>query len=237
MMFQDFIASDAARQHYWGRAVIGWNRFKAAAPGAAHRALARLESQGRLQRLLTQNVDGLHQQAGSVAVTDLHGRLDTVVCLNCAGRWPREQAQHWLSALNPGWLDQRAEARPDGDVELERDFSSFQLAPCPRCGGALKPNVVFFGESVPRERVEQAYAAVAAADRLLVVGSSLMVYSGYRFIVAARERGIPIAIVNVGRTRGDDDAHLKIQADCGETLSQLALRLQGGSGEQGLTPA
>src|ERR1700690_3622884 len=226
MPYQQFIASVAARQRYWARALIGWRALRDVAPNAAHGALARLERAGRIDTLITQNVDGLHQRAGSRNVIDLHGRIDTVECLQCARRWPRERVQEQLEQLNPQWSARSADRAPDGDALLtETDYSGFRLVDCEHCEGTLKPAVVFFGESVPEQRVQLAYAAVEAADALLVVGSSLMVFSGYRFVRAARERTIPVAIVNLGRTRADADASLKIDGPCAAVLGQLELQL------------
>lgn len=220
--FQAFIGEAHTRQRYWARSLLGWPRLAAARPNAAHRALAALERQDRLELLLTQNVDGLHQAAGSEAVLDLHGRIDTVRCLACEHREPRVQLQERLAALNPDWALLSAAPAPDGDADLDAaDFSDFHVPHCPVCGGLLKPDVVFFGENVPVPRVEQAMAALARADALLIVGSSLMVYSGYRFARAAAEHGKPIAAVNRGRTRADELLSLKLDADCGEALAFL----------------
>ncbi|MFT3721389.1 NAD-dependent protein deacetylase [Pseudorhodoferax sp.] len=221
--FQAFTGDPATRRRYWARSLLGWATMAQARPGAAHQALARLEAAGHVELLLTQNVDGLHQAAGSRRVVDLHGRIDTVVCLGCGARSPRAGLQQRLAALNPAFAQLSAGAAPDGDADLEQaDFSAFQVPDCPHCGGLLKPDVVFFGESVPRERVAAAMAALARADALLVAGSSLMVYSGYRFALAAAEQGRPIAAVNLGRTRADALLALKVEASCGEALAALA---------------
>jgi NAD-dependent SIR2 family protein deacetylase len=226
MHFPQFMASDAARQRYWARALLGWRAFCDVAPNAAHRALARLERAGRLDTLITQNVDGLHQRAGSSNVIDLHGRIDTVECLQCARRCPREWVQQQLEQRNPHWTAGVAGMAPDGDALLaDTDFSSFRVVDCEYCAGTLKPAVVFFGESVPESPVRRAYAAVDGADALLVVGSSLMVYSGYRFVRSAGERGIPVAIVNLGRTRADAQAAIKIELPCGAVLEDVERRL------------
>ncbi len=227
MTYQEFTGSHAARQRYWARALIGWRQFRGVLPNRAHYALARLEQLGRIHCLITQNVDGLHQHAGSVRVIDLHGRIDTVECLACARAWPREAIQARLEQLNPQWRELEARMAPDGDALLEDvDFGGFELAACENCAGALKPAVVFFGEAVPRERVARAEAAVQAADALLVVGSSLMVYSGYRFVRAAHERGLPLASVNLGRTRADALFSLKIEQPCGTVLEQLEASIE-----------
>lgn len=226
VQFQEFRRSAHTRRRYWARSLLGWPRIAAARPNAAHAALAAWEGQGRLAGLITQNVDGLHQRAGSERVIDLHGRLDQVECLDCGYRMPRRVLQEALSELNPQWLALAATVAPDGDVELEEvDFDAFRLFDCPGCGGMLKPAVVFFGEQVPAGRVEQAFEWLAAADALLVVGSSLMVWSGYRFVRAARAQGLPVLAINRGRTRADAELTLKLEADCGEALTQLTAQL------------
>ena len=202
--YQAFMGDQATRQRYWARSVIGWRRFGRVQPNDAHRALANLEAMGKTEVLLTQNVDRLHQAAGSTRVIDLHGRLDLIRCMECELRMPRAEFQHELDRLNPSWLGQDAAAAPDGDADIENaEFSSFDVPPCPHCGGVLKPDVVFFGENVPRERVDTAMQHLAQADAMLIVGSSLMVYSGFRFVQAAARTGKPIAAVNLGRTRAD----------------------------------
>jgi NAD-dependent SIR2 family protein deacetylase len=218
--YQAFVGDLATRQRYWARSLVGWRRFGSALPNPAHHALARLEQQDRLTLLLTQNVDRLHQAAGSVNVTDLHGRLDQVRCLGCELCIPRADFQHELTRLNPEWALVDAMDAPDGDADLvHQDFSGFEVLPCPRCVGMLKPDVVFFGENVPRERVEAGTQALENADAMLVVGSSLMVYSGYRFARAAARMGKPIAAINLGHTRADPLLTLKIQHACAEALA------------------
>lgn len=224
--YQDFMRDPLRRARYWARSMIGWRRFGRARPNAAHRALAELERRGHVALLVTQNVDRLHQAAGSQRVIDLHGRLDEVRCMNCGLMQPRASVQQELEALNPGWLHLEADDAPDGDALLEgQDFSTFMIPACPRCAGILKPDVVFFGESVPRGRVEAAYAGLSQADAVLVVGSSLMVYSGFRYVKAAAVAGLPIAAVNLGHTRADDLLTLKIRSTCGATLTALVGRL------------
>jgi len=219
VMIQAFRTQEPVYGRYWARAYAGWPRFTAAAPGAAHRALAAWESAGTLAHLVTQNVDGLHQRAGSRAVIDLHGRLDVVVCLECGDRGSREALQSAIAAANPEWRAAYAVA-PDGDADIDAAaIDSFEAPRCGRCRGLLKPDVVFFGENVPGERVEHARDALRHADALLVAGSSLMVYSGFRFVRFAHEMGLPIAIVNRGRTRGDDIAVLKVDGDVGALLA------------------
>ncbi len=226
MSFQEFTASRAARQRYWARASIGWRRLRDIHPSRPHHALASLEHAGRIDCLITQNVDGLHQRAGSRRVIDLHGRIDQVQCLRCTARYARADIQARLDACNPHWTELQACLGPDGDAQLDQlSFDDFQLIDCERCDGPLKPAVVFFGESVPADRVAASYAALAQADALLVAGSSLMVYSGFRFVRAACERGLPVAVVNLGVTRADAQVSLKVESACGEVLEWLAARL------------
>lgn len=222
VMYQDFLGCEDVRRRYWGRSVIGWRRVARSRPSAAHDALAALEARGRVHYLITQNVDGLHQRAGSRGVIDLHGRLDGVECLGCGARSGRAAFQSRLEAMNPGWDPAGDTARPDGDVELtDADYRRFEVPGCARCGGVLKPSVVFFGENVPRPRVARATERLDEADALLVVGSSLMVFSGYRFVRAARHAGKPVAVVNLGRTRADDEVDLRIEASCSRALGAL----------------
>jgi len=220
--YQAFVGELTTRQRYWARSLVGWRRFGQAQPNASHHALARLEQQGKLTLLLTQNVDRLHQAAGSENVVDLHGRLDQVRCLACEHRVPRADFQAELVRLNPAWANLDAADAPDGDADLDgRDFSRFQVPSCPHCIGLLKPDVVFFGESVPRERVDAGMQALHDADAMLVIGSSLMVYSGYRFAYAAARAGKPIAAVNMGHTRADPLLSLKIEQSCAQALAFL----------------
>ena len=221
--FQAFIGSAAVRQRYWARSFAGWRHFHRAGPNGAHAALARLEQQGRVELLLTQNVDGLHQAAGSLQVIDLHGRLDRVGCTDCYSLVPREELQAELLRRNPEWARlPPGPVAPDGDADLERlPFGEFAVPSCTRCGGVLKPDVVFFGESVPRPRVDAAMQRLAQADAMLVVGSSLMVYSGYRFVQAAARSGKPVAAINLGRTRADELLTLKVSEPCALALAAL----------------
>jgi NAD-dependent SIR2 family protein deacetylase len=220
--FQAFIADDTTRRRYWARSMIGWRRFGQAQPNDAHFALARLEASGRSRMLLTQNVDRLHQAAGSREVIDLHGRLDLVRCLACTTALRRSDFQDDLASLNAAWTDLEAAALPDGDAELDRkDFSDFMVPDCPSCAGTMKPDVVFFGENVPRDQVVRAMENLEEADAMMVVGSSLMVYSGFRFVQMAARRGIPIAAVNLGRTRADELLTLKVEDRCEAALSFL----------------
>jgi len=222
MRYQLFVDDALARQRYWARSMLGWRTMAHAQPTAAHHALAQLERAGRINLLVTQNVDGLHQAAGSEAVVDLHGRIDTVCCLGCGARSPRRALQEELVARNPDWLALDARSLPDGDADLEGlDFAAFDLPDCPHCGGLLKPDVVFFGESVPRERVAAVREALARADAVLVAGSSLMVYSGYRFVEEAVAAGMPVAAINIGRTRADSVLALKVEVEVGAALDVL----------------
>jgi NAD-dependent SIR2 family protein deacetylase len=219
VQYPDFIARPEVRQRYWARSFAGWARIANARPNRAHTALADLESAGAVDTLITQNVDGLHHRAGSRQVIDLHGRLQRVRCMGCGKTACREQWQGQLAAANPDWQTDTDYFAPDGDAKLrDEDVSAFVVPDCASCGGFIKPDVVFFGENVPQDRVASAFEALDRADALLVVGSSLMVYSGYRFARRAAETGKPIAIVNRGRTRADDIATLRVDADCGDVL-------------------
>lgn len=235
MSFREFCGDPRARRRYWARSAVGWRRIAAALPNDGHRALARLERAGRVAGVVTQNVDGLHGKGGSERVIDLHGRLDRVECLGCRTGYRRDRFQVELERLNPGWpplaggaapAGKPPAARPDGDADLgAADYDAFRVPPCPRCGGDLKPGVVFFGETVPPRRVAAGFAALDAADGLLVAGSSLAVWSGYRFARAAAAAGQPVAIVNLGATRADELAAVKVEARCGSALTALAERL------------
>jgi NAD-dependent SIR2 family protein deacetylase len=230
VMFQAFMGNASIRQRYWARSLVGWPRVRRARPNDAHLALARLQHQDRVAGLVTQNVDRLHQAAGSAEAIDLHGRIDMVRCMHCQRRLPREHLQTEFLTLNPAWAALDALPAPDGDADLAgRDFSSFQVPPCAQCGGVLKPDVVFFGESVPPERVQTSMALLMQADAMLVVGSSLMVLSGYRFVQAAALAGKPIAAVNLGRTRADALLNLKVMLSCSAALAFL---LQPDAGTQ-----
>ncbi len=226
IQWQAFRDSEHARRRYWARSMVGWPMVAAALPNAAHHALAQLGAAGRVERLVTQNVDGLHQRAGSADVVELHGGIADVVCLDCGVRHAREAIQMQLLSDNPGLADMTADASADGDAHLECDaLDSFRVPTCPSCGGMLKPDVVFFGENVPRERVAAASHALQKADAMLVVGSSLMVFSGYRFCLWAASAGTPIAAVNIGLTRADALLSLKVQAPCADALAALAARI------------
>ena len=228
IMIQDFLTNERARQRYWARSLVGFRRMRGARPNDAHHSLASLEHRGRIAQLVTQNVDGLHQAAGSRNVIDLHGRIDDVRCLQCGRRIPRQQMQSDMERLNPSFAALDAVEAPDGDADLEgARFATFDVPACDGCGGMLKPDVVFFGENVPRERVHQAMAAIDVSDAMLVVGSSLMVYSGYRFVTAMADAGKPIAAINLGRTRADDLLTLKVADRCATALSFLRSPMQG----------
>jgi len=234
VQYADFMAAGApgaaARRRYWARSMLGWPQFQRAQPNASHHALAQLEAQGLLTGLITQNVDGLHQQAGHQQVLDLHGRLDRVSCQSCAGQLARAELQTWLLGANQDLLVQlqdqlqgelQQQRMPDGDAPVTGVAESFAVPDCASCGGVLKPDVVFYGQSVPRPWVEQAYGWVEEADALLVVGSSLMVFSSYRFCHAAAQTQTPIAIINRGVTRADELAALKLDVPCADALVAL----------------
>lgn len=215
----DFMGSASTRQRYWGRSLVGWPVMRHSRPNPAHLHLAELERREHAELLVTQNVDRLHQRAGSRRVIDLHGRADQVICMNCDYRCDRQAVHDRCYALNPNFQRYQATTAPDGDADLEVDFSSFRIADCPHCGGILKPDVLFFGDNVPKSRVQQALDALQASDGLLVIGSSLMVYSGYRFCRYGREWKKPMAALTLGRTRADDIIDLKLNARIGETLA------------------
>lgn len=219
---QVFISNEAARKRYWARSSVGWPSFSRAQPGPSHTALNKLETQGHIDLLVTQNVDQLHQKAGHQNVIDLHGLLASVSCIDCRFSMERDSFQIELLQHNE-WLNHLTAAHaPDGDADLELDSLAAMTVPaCIQCGGLLKPDVVFFGETVPKQTVMQAMDALADADALLVAGSSLMVYSGFRFCKEAQRLGRPIAIVNDGLTRADELATLKVAGDCGERLTKL----------------
>ncbi len=223
MQYSEFVGSLDAQQRYWARSYLGWRRIGHAKPNAGHRALADLETAG-LAGVITQNVDGLHAAAGSRRLITLHGDIATVICLDCGDRSARTELQDRLTDANPR-LDEppvleHAELRPDGDA-VARDWQQFRLVGCLQCGGRLKPDVVFFGESVPKARVEAAYALVERADVLVVLGSSLTVMSGLRFVRHQARQQQPVVIINRGPTRGDDLATVKIDSGCSETLSEI----------------
>lgn len=230
MTYEQFVNDPDFRRHYWARNHVGWRHVHRTHPNAGHRAVARMEERGLLTGLITQNVDLLHEEAGSRHVIDLHGRYDRVICLQCQRVISRAHLAERLDELNPGFVESVAgqvadiEIAPDADAVIEQT-SHFVPAPCEFCGGVLKPEIVYFGENVPRERVDRAFAMVDEAEALLVAGSSLAVMSGLRFVKRAAKDGKPVVIVNRGWTRGDDLATLKLQAGVSETLTALAERL------------
>ena len=222
----EFRKHEAVRQRYWARSMAGYPTLSSARPNAGHQALAELGAAGLLGSLMTQNVDGLHQRAGSADVLELHGNIHQVACLDCQARFARSHVQHLLEQANPDFAGAAAAPAPDGDAHLEPEaLQRFRLPCCEQCGGMLQPDVVFFGDGVPAARSERALALMAAADALLVVGSSLMVYSGYRFCRLASESGKPIAAVNLGKTRADPLLALKLDASAEQALPVLAAML------------
>jgi NAD-dependent SIR2 family protein deacetylase len=233
MTYSEFVSGPQAQQRYWARSHLGWSRMRRAEPNDGHRALAGLEAAGRTSLLITQNVDGLHEAAGSRALCALHGRIADVVCLACRRQTSRAALHRRLADANPGWDEQHAsvEVRPDGDVELD-DTGGFVVPGCETCGGVLKPDVVFFGENVPKPRVERCYAAVDSLDpgrdAVLVLGSSLTVMSGFRFVRHAVKRAVPVVVVTRGPTRADDLPIVKVHHGTTEFLRELAADLSGG---------
>ena len=228
IQYREFLRSPAARRRYWMRSMLGWPRFSRAQPNRGHTALVKLERAGLVSGILTQNVDGLHGDAGSRELVELHGALRETLCLACHTVASRAALQHALEEQNPefvAWAAARAsELAPDGDADFEEALVEFRVVDC-SCGGPLKPHVVFFGENVPQARVSRAFSCLDAGTALLVVGSSLAVYSGLRFVRAASQRGMAVALVTLGPTRGDEAANLRIDAGAGATLSSLAARL------------
>ena len=229
MQYSEFVGSAEAQRRYWARSYLGWRRIGRAEPNPGHRALADLEAAG-LAGVITQNVDGLHSAAGSTRVINLHGDIAMVVCLECGDRSARSELQRRLTSANPRLEQpsvlQHAELRPDGDA-VAKDWQEFRLVGCVQCGGHLKPDVVFFGESVPKSRVEAAYALMERAEILVVLGSSLTVMSGFRFVRHNAKLQRPVVIINRGSTRGDELASLKIDGGCSETLTELRVTLVG----------
>jgi NAD-dependent SIR2 family protein deacetylase len=230
MTYQDFVSDEANRRRYWARGYVGRRAIAAARPNAGHHAVQALRASGHVTAVITQNVDGLHQAAGTRDAVALHGSLDRVVCLDCGAIGPRDELDARLLAANGEFLGAQDAARlpvnPDGDIELPDDLvDMFRVVPCERCGGVLKPYVVFFGENVPRHRTQRCFDLIDAADSLLVLGSSLAVLSGLRFVRRAAKDGKPVAIINLGPTRGDDMAHAHVALPLGEALTELTERL------------
>ena len=226
VQFRDFVADVNVRKRYWARSMAGWTRISVAKPNAAHIALAQLQQQGLVHLIITQNVDGLHQKAGDGKILDLHGRLESVVCINCGASETRKQFQDKLERHNQSFTGASYTIAPDGDAELmNSDFSGFYIPPCQVCDGILKPDVVFFGESVPKSRLNIALEELARAAGLLVIGSSLMVYSGYRFCKIALETNKPVAVINLGHTRADGKLQLKIEHSCAKVLIDVTKQI------------
>ncbi|WP_233506818.1 NAD-dependent protein deacetylase [Jiangella anatolica] len=228
MTYQQFVGDPDRRRHYWARNHVGWRHVHRTRPNPGHLAISRMEADGVAVGVITQNVDTLHDAAGSRNVIDLHGRYDRVICLSCGRVVPREHVAARLTALNPDFADEVADAEiaPDADAVIEAT-AHFRVADCEVCGGILKPDIVYFGENVPKPRVEAAYALVDSAGALLVAGSSLTVMSGLRFVRHAHKTGRPVIIVNRGLTRGDDLATVKVDAGCSPVLTVLASVLTG----------
>jgi NAD-dependent SIR2 family protein deacetylase len=222
MTYQSFTGDPFARRRYWARSHVGWRIMREARPNDGHRAVADLERLGLLVGTITQNVDGLHELAGAQRVVDLHGRLDRVVCLGCGTAITRADLDARLSSVNAGWRATVNAVNPDGDVDLPDDqLDAFTVVDCEACGGVLKPDVVYFGENVPAARLADALELADDARSLLVLGSSLTVYSGRRFVLRAEKAGVPVAIINDGPTRGDDVAAVRLGTPLGTTLSAL----------------
>lgn len=218
----DFLQKPIQRKRYWARSMVGWKHVCAAQPNSSHCGLAKLEAENRIQTLVTQNVDGLHQLAGSSMVVDLHGRLDKVVCLDCQATSSRADLQQRLEIVNPALVNFVATLLPDGDADIDDyDMNSVVVPNCLQCSGTLKPDVVFFGDNVPKARVQEAMNSLSSSDGMLVVGSSLQVYSGFRFCKAASENSIPIACINQGLTRADNLISIKLVMDCNEAFQRL----------------
>lgn len=216
---QEFMAEQSSRQRFWSRNMVGWRFMIDAQPNSAHQALVKLQQLGMVSCLVTQNVDGLHQRAGSQSVIDLHGRVDSVSCMACGHKYPRTSLQTWLEAQNPEYALLAGGIAPDGDADLDHlDYSAMQVPDCEHCGGILKPDAVFYGDSVPKDRLLLAEQKLRQAKGLVVAGSSLMTYSGYRFCLWAQQQGKPIVLLNEGKTRADDIATLKIGGNCAEVL-------------------
>ncbi|MFE0022028.1 NAD-dependent protein deacetylase [Amycolatopsis sp. NPDC059021] len=228
MTYAEFAGSVEGRRRYWARSHLGWRTIARARPNSGHHAVARLRALGHVSGVITQNVDGLHQAAGTPGVVDLHGSLDRVICLSCGRLGPREELDRRLRAVNPGFRAAAAAINPDGDVDLpEHEVAGFTVVDCADCGGVLKPDVVFFGENVPKPRVERCYRMVRDCSALLVLGSSLTVMSGLRFVRRAAAAGVPVAIVNQGVTRGDEYAAVRVDRPLGGALTELLDTVEG----------
>jgi NAD-dependent SIR2 family protein deacetylase len=237
LTYQEFVGDPDVRRRYWARSCVGWTYLRRTQPSPTHRGIAELENAGFLSGVITQNVDGLHRRAGSKAVVELHGSLDSVTCLGCHAAFPRRQLQHELLAMNPTWAGRSAAPGPDGDALLvDVGYRDFEVPVCPSCGGILKPTVVFFGESVPADRVRACNEMIASSSALLVIGTSLSALSGLRFVREAHRRGKTIAAINRGWTRGDDLFSAKVTADCDAAIP-LLLRAFGAAGDRAGDPA
>ena len=217
---KDFLSKHESRQRYWARSMIGWPNIAKAEPNDLHRFLTILERQGKIRVLVTQNIDALHQRAGHKKVIDLHGRLDQVVCLACGGKSSRYDLQHRLKILNPE-MPKVIKLAPDGDADIYADISKFNVPKCLECGGILKPNVIFFGDTVNKDIVQKIYQDLAKTDGLLIIGSSLKIYSGFRFCKHAAQIKKPIVCINPGETRGDELYTLKVKLDCIKVVREL----------------
>ncbi|CAL9704793.1 unnamed protein product [Knipowitschia caucasica] len=222
MDHMEFVRSAKSRQRYWARNFVGWPQFSSHQPNTAHKALQQWEQRSKLHWLVTQNVDALHSKAGQRRLTELHGCIHRVICLGCSNISGREDLQRRFENLNPEWTAHAGAVAPDGDVFLEDEqVLNFRVPPCGHCGGILKPHVTFFGDSVSKPKVQFVHEKLAESDAVLVVGSSLQVYSGYRFLLAANDRKIPVAIINIGSTRADHLAQIKVSGRCGDVLSLI----------------
>lgn len=225
VQYADFLKSDAVRRNYWARNFIAWPRFSNYGPNAIHHTLARFEREGRLIGLITQNVDTLHTKAGHKQVIEIHGNGYRVMCLGCKFTIDRHELQNILTAMNETPIATSEVLRPDGDIELSKEYvEKFKVPSCPECGGNLKPDIIFFGDNVPRPRIDEIIRLNCQSDGLLVLGSSLLVFSGYRIVLQTKELGLPVAIVSIGETRGDAKADLKISAKCGDIIPRLFQR-------------
>lgn len=224
IQYQDFVKHAHIRQRYWARNYVGWPKFGYFLPNIAHKTLAIWEKVGKLHWLVTQNVDALHYKAGNIKVTELHGSSHRVMCLGCDFKFSRPEFQNLIKSFNPTWSAESEEMAPDADVQLtEEQIEGFRVPPCPSCGGPLKPEITFFGDNVPKATVEFVHRKVRESDALLMAGTSLQVYSGYRFAAAAKDQHKPVAILNIGPTRADKLADLKIDAKCGDILPKIEL--------------
>ncbi|XP_069135327.1 NAD-dependent protein lipoamidase sirtuin-4, mitochondrial-like [Argopecten irradians] len=222
VQYSDFVKSETIRQRYWARNYVGWPVFSSFQPNICHKILRRWEIKGKVHWLVTQNVDALHLKAGSVNLTELHGSAHRVMCMNCDAKMPRARLQELIGKHNPQWKAKSVEMAPDGDVQLTAEqVQGFKVPECPSCGGALKPEIIFFGDNVPKPTVNLVFEKVKESDAVLVLGSSLEVYSGFRFVNAAHSHNKPIAIVNIGTTRADSLVSLKVSAKCSDVLQRL----------------